>query len=60
MEIIRVNNLSTIFGENIVHKDISFSVNQGEIFGVLGGSGSGKKCIGKTNSYVRQNSKGKY
>lgn len=47
MEIIRVNNLSTSFGENIVHKDISFSVNQGEIFGVLGGSGSGKSVLVK-------------
>ena len=47
MEIIRVNNLSTSFGENIVHKDISFSVNQGEIFGVLGGSGSGKRVLVK-------------
>ena len=46
-EIIKVDNLSTIFGENIVHKDISFSVNQGEIFGVLGGSGSGKTVLVK-------------
>ena len=47
MEIIKVDNLSTIFGENIVHKDISFIVNQGEIFGVLGGSGSGKTVLVK-------------
>ena len=45
MEIVKVTNLSTIFGENVVHKDISFSVNQGEIFGVLGGSGSGKTVL---------------
>ena len=37
-EIIKVENLSTSFCENIVHKDISFSVKEGEIFGVLGGS----------------------
>ena len=47
LKIIKVNNLSTSFGENIVHKDISFSVNQGEIFGVLGGSGSGKSVLVK-------------
>ena len=46
-EIIKVDNLSTIFGENIVHKDISFSVKEGEIFGVLGGSGSGKTVLVK-------------
>lgn len=45
MEIVKVTNLSTIFGENVVHKDISFSVNEGEIFGVLGGSGSGKTVL---------------
>ena len=47
LNIIKVNNLSTIFGENVVHKDISFSVNEGEIFGVLGGSGSGKSVLVK-------------
>ncbi len=46
-EIIKVENLSTSFGENIVHKDISFSVKEGEIFGVLGGSGSGKTVLVK-------------
>jgi phospholipid/cholesterol/gamma-HCH transport system ATP-binding protein len=45
--IIKVDNLSTIFGENIVHKDISFNVKEGEIFGVLGGSGSGKTVLVK-------------
>ena len=40
MEIIKVSNLHTAFGDNIVHNDISFSVNEGEIFGVLGGSGA--------------------
>jgi phospholipid/cholesterol/gamma-HCH transport system ATP-binding protein len=47
MEIVKVNNLSTIFGENIVHKDISFHINQKEIFGILGGSGSGKTVLVK-------------
>ena len=45
MEIIKVENLSTIFGENIVHNNISFSINEKEIFGVLGGSGSGKTVL---------------
>lgn len=47
MEIIKVENLHTAYGENIVHNDISFSINQGEIFGVLGGSGSGKTVLVK-------------
>ena len=47
MEIIKVNNLSTIFGKNIVHDDISFHINEKEIFGILGGSGSGKTVLVK-------------
>lgn len=47
MEIIKVENLSTVFGENIVHNNISFSINEKEIFGVLGGSGSGKTVLVK-------------
>ena len=45
MEIIKIENLSTAFGENIVHNNISFSINEKEIFGVLGGSGSGKSVL---------------
>ena len=47
MEIIKIENLSTIFGENIVHNNISFGINEKEIFGVLGGSGSGKTVLVK-------------
>lgn len=45
MSIIKINNLSTKFKENVVHDNISFSINQGEIFGILGGSGSGKTTL---------------
>lgn len=47
MSIIKVENLCTSFGENIIHNNISFDVNEGEIFGVLGGSGSGKTVLVK-------------
>ncbi|QKF65804.1 lipid asymmetry ABC transporter MlaABCDEF, ATPase component MlaF [Arcobacter venerupis] len=59
MEIIKVNNLSTIFGENIVHKDISFSINEKEIFGILGGSGSGKTTLIKQMVMLDPIQKGK-
>ncbi len=59
MEIIKVNNLSTIFGENIVHKDISFSINEKEIFGILGGSGSGKTTLVKQMVMLDPIQKGK-
>jgi phospholipid/cholesterol/gamma-HCH transport system ATP-binding protein len=45
MEIIKVENLSTRFGENIIHNNISFSINEKEIFGIIGGSGAGKTVL---------------
>lgn len=42
---IEVNHLSTSFGDKIVHDDISLKINKGEIFGILGGSGSGKTVL---------------
>ncbi|WP_419763662.1 MAG: ABC transporter ATP-binding protein [Arcobacter sp.] len=47
MEIIKVDSLSTQFGDNVVHDNISFSVNEKEIFGIIGGSGAGKSVLVK-------------
>ena len=58
MEIIKIENLSTIFGENIVHNNISFSINEKEIFGVLGGSGSGKTVLVKQIVMLNEIQKG--
>lgn len=45
MAIIEAKNITTQFGKNVVHDNISFSINEGEIFGLLGGSGSGKSTL---------------
>ncbi len=58
MEIIEIENLSTAFGENIVHNNISFSINEKEIFGVLGGSGSGKTVLVKQIVMLNEIQKG--
>jgi len=42
---IQVRNISTSFGEKVVHDNISFDIKKGEIFGILGGSGSGKTTL---------------
>ena len=45
MEIIKVQGLSKSFGRLAVLKDISFTVNQGEVVAVIGPSGSGKSTL---------------
>jgi phospholipid/cholesterol/gamma-HCH transport system ATP-binding protein len=43
--IILVEHLRAEFGDNLVFKDVSFQVNRGEIFVILGGSGCGKTTL---------------
>ncbi len=43
--IIEVENLVTQFGEKIIHDNLSFKVYENDIFGILGGSGSGKSVL---------------
>jgi len=47
--VITIKNLGVKFGSSLIHKDISFSVNQAETVTILGPSGTGKtillKCI---------------
>ncbi len=45
MNIIEVHNLSTHFGNNIIHNNLTFNIKKNEIFGILGGSGSGKTTL---------------
>lgn len=45
MEIVKVDRISKRYGEKTILKDISFSVNEGECFGILGLSGSGKSTL---------------
>ncbi|TLE16566.1 ATP-binding cassette domain-containing protein [Helicobacter apodemus] len=43
--IIEVKNLTTKFGERIIHDNISFKIFKKDIFALLGGSGSGKSTL---------------
>ena len=53
--IVEVNNLTTHYGNTLIHDSISFHVKKGEIFSILGGSGSGKTTLLHTLiSYIDQ------
>ena len=43
--VIEISQLSTRFGEHVVHSGIDLEVRRGEIFAVIGGSGSGKSTL---------------
>ena len=45
MNVVEVKDLVTKFGEKIIHDNISFEVKEKSIFGILGGSGSGKSVL---------------
>jgi len=53
MEAIEVRNLRKTYGETVAVEDISFTVEEGEIFGVLGPNGAGKTTTVETIAGLR-------
>jgi phospholipid/cholesterol/gamma-HCH transport system ATP-binding protein len=43
--VIEVRGLSNMFGRQIVHRNLDLTVEEGEVFGIVGGSGSGKSVL---------------
>ncbi len=43
--VITVKGLTASYGDEVILKDVSFTVKRGEIFGILGGSGCGKSTL---------------
>ena len=46
--VIEVRDVVNRFGAQLVHDGVSFDVHHGEIFGIVGGSGSGKSVLLRT------------
>jgi phospholipid/cholesterol/gamma-HCH transport system ATP-binding protein len=45
MDLIKVRNLTTAFGEKIIHDGLNLTIREGEIYGLLGPSGCGKTTL---------------
>ncbi len=43
--IIEVTGLTMAYGERVIQRDVTFSVNRGDIFIIMGGSGCGKSTL---------------
>ena len=46
--VVRVRGLVNRFGEQVVHQDLDMEVRENEIFGIVGGSGTGKSVLLRT------------
>lgn len=42
---ITVNNLTMAYGDFLIQRDLNFTINQGDIFIIMGGSGCGKSTL---------------
>ena len=43
--LIEIKSVQTRFGENWVHRDVSFTINEPQVVALIGGSGSGKSVL---------------
>ena len=57
--IIKATDLTTKFGDRVIHDGLNFHVNEAEIYGLLGGSGTGKSTLMNTMIYLKEPSAGK-
>jgi len=56
--VIDVRQLSTRFGDHVVHRDINLQVHRAEVFAIIGGNGSGKSTLLREMILLHQPSSG--
>jgi len=56
--VIDISQLSTRFGDHVVHRDINLQAHRAEVFAIIGGSGSGKSTLLREMILLHQPSSG--
>lgn len=59
-EVIKTNNLVKKYGQNLILDNVTITVNQGEIYGLLGDNGAGKTTLFRILSGQSYHSDGSY
>ena len=59
MKILEVKNLQKSFGKNQVLRDVSFSMNEGEVISIIGSSGSGRTTLLRCINFLERADAGK-
>lgn len=59
MELLKAENIQKSFGKTEVLKNISFSLNKGEVLAIIGSSGSGKTTLLRCLNFLETPQKGK-
>lgn len=57
--VVEVSNLTTRFGDRVVHDGISLAVQRGEIFAIVGASGSGKSLMMREMALLHEPTSGR-
>ena len=58
--IIVVEDLTMAFGDNVIQRDLTFTINRGDIFIVMGGSGCGKSTLMRNLIGLQRPARGRY
>lgn len=58
MSLLEIKNLKKSFGDNVVLKDISLNVDEGEVLSIIGPSGSGKSTLLRCITNLEQEDSG--
>ena len=58
--LLRIANITKVYGNNTVLQDVSFDINKNEVVGLLGDNGAGKSTLVKIMSGVVPSTSGQY